>query len=291
MYVEATTAFNGDNMVNPHGQAWVCDFIDSAQNPDFRVGVEFPKVGAGWPGRQEIVERLEEWLAGLDWADARAEWDANCMAYMNAPRWRCQHEHRDWIIEYLATPVQPEARGVVGRRIAIYPTASGSFMGDVAKMRAKLDDKGGNKYSSLDRPLDKPLVVALQLWHHVDQFDLTNALFGSEQLTWLEDRVADRVVPGSIRTERIPDGYWRPGADPRGTRISAVLFGNTLSASSVTSKLPELWLNPWASTPLSRLEPFQTVYVDADNKLAAREATDTAAAVFKLPPEWPNSSD
>jgi hypothetical protein len=290
LYVEATTAFNGDSIVNPHGQAWVCDFIDSAHNPDFMVDIEFPKVGIAWPGREEIVERLEEWLAGLDWADARAEWDANCLAYMNSPRWRCQQEHRDWIIEYLATPVQPEVRGMVGRRIAIYPSSRGSFVGDVAKIRVKLDDKGGNKYSSLDRPLDKPLVVALQLWHHVDKVDLGNALFGSEQFVWLVDRVAGRVVPGSMRTERVPDGYWRPGADPRGTRISAVLFGNTLSASSVASKLPELWVNPWASAPLPGLEPFQTTYVDADNKLATREATETAAAVFKLPSEWPNCS-
>jgi hypothetical protein len=43
LYVEATTAFNGDNKANPQGQAWVEDFINSAQNPDFRVDVEFPK--------------------------------------------------------------------------------------------------------------------------------------------------------------------------------------------------------------------------------------------------------
>ena len=95
-------------------------------------------------------------------------------------------------------------------------------------------------------------------------------------------------MPDSMETVIKLDGYWRPGADPRGTRISAVLFGNTLSAYSVTSRLPELWLNPWAATPLPGLEPFQTVYVDDENKLATREATDTAADVFKLPPEWPN---
>jgi hypothetical protein len=39
-----------------------------------------------------------------------------------------------------------------------------------------------------------------------------------------------------------------------------------------------------------RVRAIPTVYVDADNKLATREATETAAAVFKLPPEWPNCS-
>jgi hypothetical protein len=167
------------------------------------------------------------------------------------------------------------------------PTPTPNFSRDIEKIRAKLDEKGGNKYSSLDQPLDKPLVAALQLWHHVDEVELRNVLFGTEQVEWLVDNATGSVVPESIRDVRVPDGYWRPSFDPRGTRISGVLFGNTLSAYSVTSKLPELWLNPWAATPLPGLEPFQTRYVDDDSNLATREATDTAAAVFKLPPEWP----
>jgi hypothetical protein len=288
LYVEATTAFNGDNKVNPQGQAWVEDFINSAQNPDFMVDIELPKVGrTGCPSRHEIVKPLEAWLAELDWAEARAAWDENSMAYMRQPRWQCHQEHREWIIEYLATPLPPESRGTSNRLISIYPTPTMNFSRDIDKIRAKLDDKGGNKYSSLDEPLDYPLVVALQLWHHVDQLELRSALFGSTQLQWLKDP-AGGVVPDSMETVIKPDGYWRPGANPRGTRISAVLFGNTLSAYTVTSRLPELWLNPWAETPLPGLEPFQSVYVDDENKLATRDATDTAAAVFNLPPEWPN---
>jgi hypothetical protein len=273
-----------DAALSAFSDSWPTAF--GAQNPDFMVDIEFPKVGTGWPARHDIVKRLEAWLAELDWAEARAEWDADCMAYMRQPRWRCKQGQRDWIIEYLATPVRPESRGMSNRLIAIYPTPTLSFSGDIQKIRAKLDEKGGNKYCSLDEPLEYPLVVALQLWHHVDQLDLRSALFGSTQLQWLMDH-AGQVVPDSMETVIKPDGYWRPGADPRGTRISAVLLGNTLSAYSVTSKLPELWLNPWAATPLPELEPFQTVYVDDENKLATCGATDTAAAVFKLPQEWP----
>ena len=80
--------------------------------------------------------------------------------------------------------------------------------------------------------------------------ELMNVLFGSEQVEWLLDTATRSVVPESIRSVRVPDGYWRPDVDPRGTRISGVLFGNTLSAYSATSKLPELWLHPWASTLL-----------------------------------------
>jgi hypothetical protein len=292
LYVEATTVFNGDYKVNPHGQAWVKDYIDSAQNPDFMVDVEFPKVGAaGWPGRKDIVGPLEEWLAGLDWAEARADWDANGMASMTSPRWRWRHECGDWTIAYLATPVRADSRGKTRRLIAIPPTSAANFSRDIEKIRAKLNQKGGNKYSSLDDPLDKPLVVALQLWNHVDDPELMNVLFGSEQFEWLIDNSTGSTVPESIRSIRVPDGYWRPEFDPRGTRISGVLFGNTLSAYSVASKLPELWLNPWASALLPELAPFRTRYVDDGGKFATREATDTAPAVFKLPHGRPNTTD
>jgi hypothetical protein len=114
------------------------------------------------------------------------------------------------------------------------------------KIRNRLDDKG-SKYSSLDRPLDKQLIVALQSPNDVDEFELKNAVFGS---VVVELREGD--VPRSV-----PDGCWRPGANPRGTRISAVLFGNTLSASAVGSKLPNMWINPWATNPLrTELLPF-----------------------------------
>jgi hypothetical protein len=39
------------------------------------------------------------------------------------------------------------------------------------------------------------------------------------------------------------------GPDVVVERMSAVLFGDTMRAWSVTDRLPELWLNPWATKP------------------------------------------
>ncbi len=159
LYVEATTVFNGDYNMNPHGQAWVQDFIDSAQNPpDFMVDIEFPRVAppTGWPRRREIVDPLEQWLARLDWAEARADWESNGIGYMSSPpRWRWNHECGDWTIAYLATPVQAESRRKGRRLIAIPATSAANFSHDIQRIRTKLNEKGGNKYSSLDGPLEK----------------------------------------------------------------------------------------------------------------------------------------
>jgi hypothetical protein len=267
IYVESATVFNGDDISD--GQASVCDCVDRAQNPDFMVDLEIESAGTKRPKERHIIRPLEEWLAGLNWADARKDLEAGVL--MDSPRWRWQHPLlHGWVLDYMSIPVQPDSRGIPGRRIGIPPTPAAVFIHDVGKIRDKLEDKG-SKYSSLKRPLDEPLIVALQFWNSVDEFEFRNALFGDVRLTWLENDVA-----GTLRTVRIPDGYWGPGSDPQGSRISAVLFGNTLRESNFASNLPELWINPWATNPLPQLEPFATVAIDDDRNFVRKDASRTA---------------
>jgi hypothetical protein len=145
-----------------------------------------------------------------------------------------------------------------------------------------LKDKG-SKYSKLDNPLNKPLIMAITTWNSLDEFELTNTLFGSDVLEIL------RNPQGVARRFRKRDGYWRPGAKPRGARVSAVLFGDTMRAWLVASKLPELWINPWPLNPMSPLSPFGTVAVDDAGILTRTDASKTAAELFDLSPQWPNS--
>jgi len=120
-------------------------------------------------------------------------------------------------------------------------------------------------------------------WNAIDETDIQSALFGSVVASWLEGQ------PDSVRLERVRNGYWRPGTDPRGTRISAVLFGNNLRAWRANTGLPELWINPWATNPLTPLAAFTTVTVDDGDNFVRSSATKTAAEVFGLSPGWPNS--
>lgn len=81
--------------------------------------------------------------------------------------------------------------------------------------------------------------MAITTWNSLDEFELTNTLFGSDVLEIPRNR------GGAPRRFRRRDGCWRPGAEPRGAQVSAVLFGDTMRAWLVASKLPELWINPW----------------------------------------------
>jgi hypothetical protein len=273
MYVEAAVVFN--DLGNSDAWNWVCDCVNDAENPDFMVDLEIPTQGKQRPRAKKIIDPLEKWLATLDADAALADQAAG------RPLPHIQLPAADWVLDYTAAPVSPERRGIGGRLIAIYPTSPASWSRDGDQLRKTLSKKG-SKYNNLDKPLDKPLVAAIASSSSIDEFDFKNTLFGSTYITYL---VGTHDAP---RPFRKLDGYWRPGSDPRGSRISAVLFGDTMRAWTVASRLPQLWINPWGATPTAAVPPFATVEVDAEGNFVHSAASSTAAHVFGLPTAWPN---
>ena len=256
MYVEAAVVFNGHQ--DSDAWNWVCDCVNDAKNPDFMVDLEIPTQGEQRPAKAKIVDALEKWLATLDPDQVLADRDAG------RPLPRTQIPAGDWVLDYTAAPVLPNRRGLPRRLIAIYPTRPATFSRDVDRLRKTLNKKGA-KYNKRDEPLDRPLITAITSWSSIDEPEVRETLFGHK------------------------DGYWRPGSDPRGTRMSAVLFGETMRAWSLTDRLPELWLNPWATNPLHQTEPFAAVTTDDGVNLVRTPASMTAAELFDLSPQWPNS--
>lgn len=269
MYVEAAVVFNGD--LDPDAWNWVCDCVNDAKNPDFMIDLEIPTQGKQRPPARNIIAPLEKWLASLDADRVIAEQTAG------HPLPHTQLATGDWVLDYTAVPVRPDRRGTPRRLIAIYPTKPAQFSKDVEQLQKTLNKKGG-KYNTPD----KPLVVAITTWNLLDEYELREALFGSIK------RAVPRDHLDAAHFVHTPDGYWRSGTDPRGSRISAVLFGDAMRAWLVATKLPELWINPWAVNPMPSLPPLATVAIGDDGKLARTDASTTATSVFGLPPNWPN---
>jgi len=269
MYVECAAMAGDDVVENPAGHAWIRDCIDKGRNRDFMVQLEITGVGTDHPTVGEIVDPIEDWLATLDYDMLAELMDTSMDAAEQV------FEFRDWEVRIVAIPVNEQSRGLERRLIAIDHTGVREI-DEAAKIHTVLQKKG-RRYGTLD----EPLIVALLSWSSWgNEREITNALFGSLAVAYVENSTES---PQLIRQQ---DGYWRPPPSDRGSRIAGVLYGEPkLKPWSAAKHLPELWLNPWAPTPVSAKLPFATHTVDVLGNLISTPAEITPQQLFDLPPD------
>jgi hypothetical protein len=273
LYVEAAVVFSGIADKSRHGnrEAWIYDLVNKATDPNFHVGLDFDRLGMQQPKDAELIQPLEQWLMGLDPDEIAVALDAGHeLPELYLPV-------RDWKLIFKAFPIKPEHRGKPGRLLGIYPAMAG-FVNDKERVRKALNRKGGH----YGLP-DKPLVVALLcMSSFMDNDGMEQALFGSLAYRYY---INEPNREGQWVRQR--DGFWTRGAQPRGTRVSAVLAGTGLMPWSPAHQLPRLWLNPWATQPLIATDPFPTATVDHHSLVNFADTDVEAHMVLGLPKEWP----
>jgi hypothetical protein len=235
------------------------------------VDIEIRRSAARRPKAREIVEPLENWLSSLDPDEVTDQ----IAAGMAVPQ--LVLNPGDWIIDYVAWPVEPEHRGEKGRLIGMYPMTGGFTSSEVVHYREIVSRKGG-RYGQPDKPL---IVAVLNTSGFFDQNDVAEALFGSEVFEY---------IPGQdtfMKTVRRRDGYWRQGPPPRGARVSAILDGENLYPWRVSDHLPKLWINPWAEKPVTANLPFATFTAHDTGEVYQQESGTSAEAVLGLSADWP----
>jgi hypothetical protein len=254
LVVECAVMLEEAQWGNSDGKSWVLECIDGADSPTFRLGVDIGAEGNQRPNRKDIVRPIEAWLASLD---ADALWEAAEAGDSSWPE--KEFEIRGWTITVRALVVDPVHRGIASGSIAVGPMKSGVLQ-HAEQMRTILSDKG-SKYGQPTYPL---VLALLARPITAGEFEMTNALYGSVAVTGLT---------------RQGDGYWRPPPDARGSRISAVLLGESLRPWDPFAALPRLWINPWATVPLGELPPFAAFTVDGDDLVSA-DASMTPHEIF-----------
>ncbi|GAH72403.1 unnamed protein product, partial [marine sediment metagenome] len=98
----------------------------------------------------------------------------------------------------------------------------------------------------------------------VDDIDISNALFGEEQVTIIFHR--NNVI--GQKPNRKPNGAWYGPNGPQNKRVSAALIAVNLYPWSIAKVTPILWHNPWASCPLATdTWPLPQLVSGENNKL------------------------
>jgi hypothetical protein len=270
-YVEAATTFSGieDDQEHSALEAQIMDAVEKVQSETFTISLEFERIGTDMPRIREIVRPIQEWLDGLD--------PDHALASDVCPS--CSIEVRDWELELMAFPLQPEHRGPTKQIIGVGPVMVGN-VNDTEKLRATLNRKRG-KYGELGEPL---LLAVLMPSTFADLPAVEKALFGDTALRYyMGERGREHWI-------RLRNGFWLAERGPRAQSVSGLITGfGILPGPELANRRPRLWPNPWATNPLTESLPIPQ---SAGNTKAQfdhqdDEETPSPRDIFGLRADWP----
>lgn len=246
------------------------DALDKIDCPDLFLRIDVNQVGAADLRTKTLRRKLEQWARLLD-ADG-----ISVDGHLNDDGERFTWSEAGWELAFRPFPVKKEARGRSDHRpLGIFGPVEAAWINDDVTLRSALMDKG-SAYGELDRPL----VIAINsfAFSH-DDFDTTNALYGTEQITIsLEDRAAP-PVPSRKR-----DGYWLAGTWAH-QHVAGVLIGRSL-AEYRPNAVPTFWTHPEPHEAVAPL-PVWRVAEPVVGHIEHREPKSPIRELFGLPEGWP----
>lgn len=215
------------------------DGLNDLESPNFFVNAKW----RGQPGSAPSISRLKRdilsWLNSLDPTHCEELLRTSGLRGLPTFRW----EHDGWLVKFQAHPKTTKLRGKSG-----VPTL-GIQMPEIRRSNAsKAMRKALKKKASRYGRLGCPFVVAVNSLHHtMDRISIDEALFGTEQVTFLADQEGNEKVA----LDRAGDGVLVGNDQVRNTRISAIFVAVSLVPTTIASNDSSLYFyhNPWAEWP------------------------------------------
>lgn len=251
------------------------DGLNDLESPNFFVNAKW----RGQPGSAPSIFRLKRdvstWLDSLDPAQCEEALKASGLRGLPTLQW----EHDGWKVKFQAHPKSARLRGEPG-----VPTL-GIQMPEIRQSNtSEAIRKALKKKASRYGKLGCPFVVAVNsLQHTADRLSIAEALFGTEQVTFLVDQEDNE----EMELGRAGDGVLVGNNQVRNTRISAILVAVSLVPTTIASTDSSLCLyhNPWAEWPYTGpLCRLTQVKADAGELVTIRGAQ--AKDLLDIDPGW-----
>jgi hypothetical protein len=277
-YLEARVVSAADQaVVSENRRNRIYDGINGIRSPNFFLWVGVDEEAPTDPRLGPLRAELEAWLETLDPDDINARMGTADVRELPTFLW----ERDGWRLTFGPIAKSAEARGddTGLRPLGVYGPAHAYWVDDSTPLKAALSDKG-KAYGTFDRPY----VVALSTSSlSSDDFDVMNALYGTEQVQFGEGPSGEMLT----RTIRAPDGYWFGGDRWLHGGVSGVLIVRSLGPTGIAGNVPNLWHHPEPDRPLSTSAPVWRQKAVGDAELVEIPPAQSPADFFELPDPWP----
>ncbi len=241
-YLEATVA-SGKSTAESAAQARaniLYDVLDrNVETPDFFLSISIRNLPKSSLPAKDIATSINKFLSTVDYDNTSCIYSTEGISSL--PTFIYKSERCEFEIRPI--PKSSKLRGKKGVR-PIGSRVSTGWMDHRTPLRDAIIQKG-KRYSALKLPY----VIAVNAMEPIDNEDVIDALFGSENyLIRISD---DHSYHEVSEPKRSPDGVWYGPNGIRYTRISAVLIVSQLAPWSIVETEIQLFHNPWAKMKYS----------------------------------------
>lgn len=248
----------------------VMNAIDQVTSPDFYLSVYTNGAPAGAVATTKLRTSIEQWLSSLKYTDVKKAWDEK----LDIPKFEVS-------IQGLSIRIEPvprlQSRGRLGERSIAARMRGVELVADHESIRRAVVKKS-NRYGSLRLPY----IVAVNAMGNGSGEDQANdALFGSEMYQSYRDangKLCERVV-------RDTNGVWLGPTGPRKRGVSAVISTERLTAWSLSQRRARVFLNPWATHPITSPLPLEIRRIQQDRLVA--DQGQSIQELLNIPQDWP----
>lgn len=203
----------------------ITDALEGIESPEYALVIDFEKSSTVSLSKKKLIRFVQQILGeGLS-EDESLDW--------NSKAWTLKDS--GWQIEF---KIFRKPKGVK-RTVGMIHNGPAGIIYSEKPLRASLDRKKGSNYGSLENPY---VICINSCDFYLDSLSVMQTLFGS----WSRSN-------GFSLNAKESDGFFLRNGKPLNTSVSAALIVNNIVPWNLHVAKAELWHNPFATRPLSKV--------------------------------------
>ncbi len=278
IYVEATVVSDSDTKTSSKNiENQILDFLNTIHSEYYFIGLEINFIPNTQVKLTKIKNFIESKLKNLDYNLLNNLYDKGGQEAL--PKWN----FKDGLLDITFFPIlkKREYAGSRSKRIVGLQMHDVEVVNTKESIRKSIINKA-RKYKNLDANYIIALNVVKDLG--MDDDDVMNALFGDEQVHFIETEKGIEYHS----TSRKRNGALWGSKGPKNTHVSGILIFNNLNPWSISKTNPVLWHNPFTKQIIEKnIFPFYQFLPDNKTNKYIQKKGKPIYKILGISESWP----